>query len=245
MSRRKLLIAESADEYRKALAEFLENDYEIRTCQEGHDALEMLHTFDPHILLLDLMLPGLDGISLLYQAEAAGLHPVVLATTRYTNDYVIQSMQRLGVGYIMVKPCDVKATAERLADLNGNLQLSEGAKPSPSGVVSNLLLRLSMPTKLLGYTYLQMGILELAKAPSLMITKELYPAIAAKCGTKAGRVERCIRNALDTAWAKRDEQVWRMYFPPLPDGTLKKPSNGELLTRLAAWMRTNSDFDNQ
>lgn len=245
MSRRKLLIAESADEYRIAMAEYLADDYEIRTCREGHEALELLLTFDPHLLLLDLMLPGLDGISLLDRAMEAGAHPLVLATTRYANPYVIRSLQRLGVGYLMVEPCEVKATAERLADLNGNLMLSEAVQPSPSGVVSNLLLSLNMPTKLLGYTYLQMGILELTKDPSLMITKQLYPAIAAMCGTKAGRVERCIRNALDAAWSKRDEKVWRMYFPPLPDGTLKKPSNGELLTRLAAWMRTNPDGRSQ
>ena len=82
MGRLKLLIAEGTEAFRIALVEMLGDVYQIRTCAEGNGALDLIRSFQPDLVLLDLMLPGLDGITILERAVASGLRPTVLATTR-------------------------------------------------------------------------------------------------------------------------------------------------------------------
>lgn len=237
MEVRKLLIAEGTEEFRIALADALSGAYHVRTCREGREALEQLRSFGPDILVLDLMLPGLDGISILQRAAEAGLRPMVLATTRFISDYVLESVDRLGVGYLMVKPCDVGATVSRLADLNRRISQPIPAPPDPRSYVSNVLLMLGIPTKLRGYGYLREAVLLMAENPGQSITKELYPAVAARCGCEPSHVERSSRSAIATAWKKRDEQTWRFYFQPDGDGTLSRPTNAEFVTRLSETVR--------
>ena len=75
MDARKLLIADGNEEFRRALAAELQGAYHVRCCDDGKEALSLLRSFAPDVLVLDLMLPGLDGISLLQSAAASGLVP--------------------------------------------------------------------------------------------------------------------------------------------------------------------------
>lgn len=249
MERLKLLIAEGTEDFRLALADSLRGIYTLRECSDGIRALELLRTFRPDVMVLDLMLPGLDGITLLQRAVEEGLHPMVLATTRFYNDYVVESTQGLGVGYIMVKPCDLRATVARLADLSQRIHPTRTIRPDTKTFVSNALLALGIPTRLKGYAYLREAILQMARDPGQPITKELYPAVAAAFKTENAKidkmhVERSIRSAIGVAWKARDEQFWAMYFPPKGDGSLRCPSNGEFITRLADCLRQERENGN-
>ena len=233
MEKMKMLIADSSEEFSDALADMVRGAYILRSCREGRETLAVLSSFKPDILVLDLMLPGLDGISILRQAAASGLQPMVLATSRYVSDYVVEAVTQLGVGYLMVKPCDVRATVARLGDLTQRLKQPLFSQPDPRTAVSNLLLTLGVPTKLRGYTYLREAILERMRDPNQSITKELYPTVAALCCATAIQVERSIRSAVAAAWTRRDEQIWRLYFQPEPDGILMRPTNAAFISRLA------------
>lgn len=241
MEVRKLLIADGTEEFRLALADMLRGAYHIRTCRDGLEALELMRSFEPDILVLDLMLPGMDGISLLQTAAAAGMRPVVLATTRFVSDYVMESIDRLGVGYLMVKPCDVRAAASRIGDLTQQLRPPQVTRPDPKTHVSNMLLALGIPTKLRGYAYLREAVLIMARNPGQSITKELYPAVAAVCGCAACHVERSARSAIETAWQRRDEKIWRMYFQPDGEGNLRRPTNASFISRLSETLENLGD----
>ena len=235
----KLLIAEGTEDFRMALADMLRDSYTLRTCDDGITALELIHEFQPDLLVLDMMLPGLDGITLLQRCAAVERNPIVLATTRFYNDYVLNAAQELGVAYIMVKPCDVWATVARLQDLSRRSNFPVTAAPDPRAYVSDLLLALGIPTKLKGYGYLREAILLMAEDPTQSITKVLYPGVAAiykkeNLRIDAKHVERSIRSAIENAWDRRDEALWRMYFGT--DGT-GRPSNGTFITRLAESLR--------
>lgn len=78
MDAMKLLIADGNEEFRRALAAELQGAYHVRCCGDGKEALSLLRSFVPDVLVLDLMLPELDGISLLQSAASAGLCPMVL-----------------------------------------------------------------------------------------------------------------------------------------------------------------------
>ena len=71
MEMQKILIADGAEEFPMALAEMLRGEHHIRITAEGNQTLEVLRTYQPDVLVLDLMLPGLDGISLLQAVETA------------------------------------------------------------------------------------------------------------------------------------------------------------------------------
>ncbi len=236
----RLLIAEETEELREALADALRDTFCICTCGDGQEALERMRTFQPDMLVLDLMLPQLDGISLLDAAAAEGMHPIVLATTRFVSSYVMASVERLGVGYLMVRPCSLKALTARVADLSQRVGEPQIIPSGQEAFVSTQLLALGVPTKLNGYIYLREAVLEMCRDMSQSLTKELYPAVAKTCGCEWEHVERSIRSAIQAAWAYRDTPMWRAYFPPDSTGQVRRPTNGAFITRLADELRVQN-----
>ena len=117
----KLLIADCSEEYRTALTAALQDRYHIRCCRTGTEAWTLLHQERPDILLLDLMLPELDGITLLERICADGIHPMVLALTPLWTDYVYGCTQQLGVEYDRLP--------QQLDGCNQRLSITVIAKP--------------------------------------------------------------------------------------------------------------------
>ena len=237
MEMQKILIADGAEEFPAALAELLRGEYHIRITAEGNQTLEMLRLFQPDVLVLDLMLPGLDGISLLQAVEEMGLKPMVLATTRFVSSYVMEAMDRFGVGYLMMKPCDVQATLARIRDLSRRCSGPTLPAPDARTTVTNVLLRLGMPTKLRGYGCVREAILCMMRDPDMTVTKELYPAVAQLCEGNTAQVERAIRGAIAAAWSTGDQQQWRRYFNAAQNGQVPKPTNAEFISRIADCLR--------
>jgi len=233
MEQRRLLIADPSEEFRNSLADAMAGAFQVRLCGDGRQAQTLLRDFRPDILVLDLMLPGYDGISLLQWALERDFHPMVLATTRFFGDYVLETLERMNVGYVMVKPCDLSAVVRRVGDLSARIQPRPDVRPDPRNQTSGLLLSLGVPTKLRGYSYLREAILLMMADSSMSITKELYPEVAKICGCAPAHVERSIRSAVAAAWEHRNESVWRVYFAPDENGQILRPSNGAFISRLA------------
>lgn len=229
----KLLIADETEEFPAALAQALQGNFRVRICTDGKEALELLRSYGPDVLVLDLMLPGLDGISLLQNAVASGFCPMVLATSKFINDYVLESVSRLGVAYVVRKPCDIRAIAARVTDLSQKLHPASFRAAQPQTNISNTLLALSIPPKRKGYQYLREAIPLMAANPMQSVTKELYPAVAKLCHCDSSNVERSIRTAICSAWTHRDDRIWRLYFPPDASGTIPRPTNATFISRLA------------
>lgn len=232
MDARKILIAEGSEDFRLALTEALQGIHYVHSCSNGQEALTLLQNFCPDILVLDLMLPGIDGISLLYTAADSGLCPLVLATGKFFSDYMMDSLEKLGVEYVLTKPCDLRSTIARIHDLTQRIHQPLLAKPDPRNHISNVLMALGIPVNFHGYAYLREAVLLVARDRDQAITKELYPTIAKMFGNKiiGQNVERSIRNAIEHAWNTRDDSVWQIYFPREID---KKPSNGQFIHALA------------
>ena len=151
---------------------------------------------------------------------------------------MVEAVQSLGAAYIMVKPCDVRATVSRLTDICRRVHPPVAVGPDSRAFVSNLLLSLGFATKLKGYGYLREAIVLMAENPNQSITKELYPAVAAVYKKENVRidsslVERAIRNAIESAWERRNDELWRQYFAADNGGAMRRPSNGTLITRIS------------
>ena len=237
----KVLIADSLEEFRSALAEILGSNNQVRTAEDGHQTLQLLRSFSPDILVLDLLMPGLDGISILQSAAEQGLHPTVLATTCFFSDYIRYACEQISVAYLMVKPCDIHATAARILDLAGQAKLAPLPHPDPKNRISEILLQMGITAKIRGYNYLREAVLLMLKDPGQSLTKELYPAVADICDAAPIQIERSIRSAIQTAWTKRDDTVWRLYLPPAGCGGIPRPTNADFICRLADHLRLSGE----
>lgn len=233
MDKLKILVADSSDDFRSAIADALHDIHHVRTATNGVQALQLLQSFRPDMMVLDLMLPEIDGITVLQRATESGCKPTVLATTCYLSDYITSSIQKFGVGFLMIKPCLVSAIISRLTDLSEQLQQPLFSHQDPKAHITSTLLRLGIPTKLRGYSYLREAVIFMAQDPAQSVTKELYPNVAAQFGASAMQVERSIRSAIQAAWEHHDPQIWQFYFCADETGLIPRPTNAHMITRLA------------
>ena len=225
---RRLLIADASEPFTDALTEVFRNEFELRICHDGEEALEALLSFQPDVLVLNLWLPFKDGLTVLQ--ESAHRPGVILAISTYINTYIENRAGELGVQYIMPMP-SVNAVRVRLMDMVATMALP---KRDLSGQTVVLLHTLGFHTHLDGYRQLCIGIPLYARNPSISLSKELYPAVATELGLPDARaVERSIRNAIEDAWKHRDPAVWVKYFLPKPDGMIPCPTNKAFLSHLA------------
>jgi len=226
----KLLIADPSEPFACALAEALRGEFEIQICLDGNAALECLLSFRPDALVLNLMLPHKDGLTVLQ--TSVYVPPVVLGISSYVNAYIECAAVAAGVGYILNSPC-INAVCIRLMDLICQTQNAQ-KQPNPQMETAVHLHILNFPTKRDGYQHLCACIPMFSQDPRQRLTKELYPAVAKACGCGDGRsVEHSIRLVIVAAWKERDDAVWRKYFPPDVNGNIPCPSNKEFIARLA------------
>ena len=223
----KLLIADCNEDYRLALTAALKDSYHVLSCRTGTEAWTLLNQERPDIFILDLMLPELDGLTLLERAYASGLQPVVLAVTPILSPYVFGCAQRLGIEYIVRKPCEIDAIASRVRDLSQRLNHSV-PKVDPVSYITELLLSLTFSTKHNGFAYLRESILLMSKDPAQSVTKVLYPAVAHTFNCQKENVDRSIRTAMDYAWERGDHELWCRYFPD----SGQRPTNAVFISRI-------------
>lgn len=228
----KLLIAEGSEPFADELAAVLQSEFELQTCRDGERALELLLSFQPDVMILDLRLPFKDGLTVLQ--ESAHRPRVILAITAYISGYVEKAAMDLGVQYIMNTP-SVNALRVRLMDILANTVLP---REDITGQVLVHLHMLNFPTHLDGYRQLSTGLPLFAKNPDMCLSKELYPVIAETFSLPDPRtVEHSIRKAIKAAWERGDPLVWAKYFPPNADGSVPCPSNKAFFSRLAEMLK--------
>lgn len=237
-----LMIADDAEIFRSDLCSYLQDSFSIHCCRDGVEAAEYTKSHHPDIIVLDLMLSKLDGISLLHKIVQSGLHPRVLATTRLDTPYVVETAQRLGVEYLMKKPCDPRVVAERVRDL-AQFLMPKTSFADPDVLVSERMLSLGCPPKLRGFAQLQQAIVLAVLDAEAPVTKMIYPTIAGQFKTTPVQVERAIRSVITSAWEHRESDYWLCYFPADKYGQEHRPSNGVFIARIAAEIRRKLDME--
>ncbi|MBQ2786281.1 MAG: hypothetical protein IJF02_07240 [Oscillospiraceae bacterium] len=236
---RKVLIAHGSEELTSALAKMLGGIFEVSTCTDGITALELIRKIQPYALILDLMLPFKDGLTIL--EEAAPVHSsVILGVIRDRSNYVISSAAAHGIGYVMLDPCDTRAIVIRLMDMISCIDIQSKPYGEPQSEVTKLLLHLGLSPDADGFKQLQVGIPLFLKDPLQRLSKELYPSIAQLCSYNSGQqVEHSIRMTIHTAWSKRDIGLWIKMFPRCT----KAPSNRLFISRIAAALQEGDATD--
>lgn len=238
MERTKVLIVDDGEEYCQTLAHALGEHYRIRICTNGARALDLMQSFRPDILILDLMLQELDGLTLLQMAYEKEIRPKVLVTAYYFSPYTHNVLSRLQVDYSMRKPCSIQAMVCRVADLAAKSTADTPASDKPEDLVATMLLNMGFAPHLDGFRYLQTAITVYRQDTSQAITKELYVAVAKVHNKDPRQVERSIRSAIEITWKRSSCHQLTHYFAPAPDGSVPRPSNGRFIAHMTQQMKT-------
>ena len=219
------LIADSSEDFGEHLRQALERGGECEVAavvQDGTRAAELLRELSPEVLILDLALPGMDGLRVLREAAALEKRPMTLATCSFLTDYVAQLGAELGVQYFLRKPCDAATVASHVAEM-----LEAG--------VTSIIHEIGVPAHIKGYQYLREAIMIAVRDMDVInaITKVLYPQVAKTFSTTPSRVERAIRHAIEVAWDRGDLETLQSFFGYTVSNTKGKPTNSEFIALIA------------
>ncbi len=236
-----VFIADSAEEFCAALTAALqeaEGFQVVGTANDGETALRRISECKPQALVLDLMLPKRDGISILKSLSALDKKPVTLVTSGFVTDYVANSAVSLGARYLMMKPCDMAVLVERLEEIRGGqntLPLRRSNKAGIETMVTGIIHEIGVPAHIKGYQYLREAIIIAVNDMDVInaITKVLYPQVAKTYGTTPSRVERAIRHAIEVAWDRGDLDTLQKFFGYTVSNTKGKPTNSEFIALIA------------
>lgn len=226
----KLLLVDSSREFCESLLMALNQSYETQICRDGLQALEILDQFRPDILVTDLTLAGTDGLTLLKIAAAQPRRPVLVVTSRLGTPFVRAQVGQIGVDYLVVKPCNIHALAERIRDLS---QRQPEPIPWDTNDLVMLLRSMNVNVSRRSCRYLLVLIQLYLEGPDQSLTKELYPAVGHRCDSNGAAVERAVRNLIEDAWEHRNEQLWRLYFPTDRHGNVIKPTNRSFIAAMS------------
>ena len=225
----RVLIADTAEAFTDDVCKQLKDDFAIKACRDGHKLLEICYEFDPDILVLNLMLPGLDGITAIRTLRDAGNDVAVIALLRFAGDYVLSQLAALDVKYVLTKPCAASLAVSHIRQLS-LLLMQPDVKPwCLENEVEWILLSLGFRMGKSKFWIVCQTVLYKYRHMNSTVMKEIYPYVARHRGSNVAQVEKAIRTAIAEAFAQGDREIWRMYFPY----TQKCPTNEEFLFRIA------------
>jgi len=238
-----VFIADSAEEFCTGLTAVLQRAdgfQVVGTAFDGEQTLRMVSERRPDVLVLDLMLPKKDGISILKALNTMDRRPVVIATSAFVSTYVSAAAANLGVRYLMQKPCDISALLEQLEETRSGETLRFPTqrrmdKTSIESMVTGIIHEIGVPAHIKGYQYLREAIIIAVNDMDVInaITKVLYPQVAKTFGTTPSRVERAIRHAIEVAWDRGDLDTLQRFFGYTVSNTKGKPTNSEFIALIA------------
>ncbi|WP_350445930.1 sporulation transcription factor Spo0A [Anaeromonas frigoriresistens] len=258
-----ILIADDNKDFCNILNEYLstQDDVEvIGMAKDGLEAVDMISNEVPDVLVLDIIMPHLDGLGVLEKINSMNLntYPKTIVLSAVGQDKITQRAISLGADYYVVKPFDFEVFMKRIRQLTGGeTEIRERSMSSNRGSssiinrsnndntksleakITNIIHEIGVPAHIKGYLYLREAIgmvvdnIELLSA----VTKELYPSIAKKFNTTPSRVERAIRHAIEVAWSRGKVDTINNLFGYTVHNDKGKPTNSEFIAMVADKLR--------
>jgi len=257
-----ILIVDDDSEFGARIQEYLQNCLETEAVEQvgnGAEAVRSWACIQPDLVILDLIIPGLDGLGVLEQMRRPqAAKPGIIVITDFWQDNLAARLQALGVDYVLLKPFALDTLGREAKALLGrertfwprviggtepyllpNLQ-ARGAFCS----VRQILQQVGVPERVNGFGYLLESITLAVENPPILdyVTKELYPAVAGRFGTTPARVERGIRHAVEVAWKKGNREVLQRIFGGNLNVRHDKPTNSEFIATVAERLRFGQEL---
>ena len=260
----RVLIADDNIEFATTLKKYFDqkdNMEVVDIAKDGNDAFDKIVKYSPDVVLLDVIMPHLDGIGVLEKINSANLEkpPFCVMISAVGQDKITKQAINLGAQYYVVKPFSIEVLIKRIEELK-NYQLPERTTTSNfmvkeaksnyievssnkgdnlEALVTNIIHEVGVPAHIKGYQYLREAIMMVVENIDMInqITKQLYPEIAHKYKTTSSRVERAIRHAIEVAWGRGKLDIMQNIFGYTVDSNKGKPTNSEFIAMIADKLR--------
>ncbi|ADU29987.1 sporulation transcription factor Spo0A [Evansella cellulosilytica] len=219
----------------------------------GQECLELVEKEQPDVLILDIIMPHLDGLAVLEKLNERQLEkrPNIIMLTAFGQEDVTKKAVELGAAYYVLKPFDMDTLMNKVRDISGNAstyvkaptvstQVYKENKPmNLDASITSIIHEIGVPAHIKGYMYLREAITMVYNDIELLgsITKVLYPDIAKKFNTTASRVERAIRHAIEVAWSRGNIESISKMFGYTVSVSKAKPTNSEFIAMVADKLR--------
>lgn len=255
MKKIKVCVVDDNRELVGLLEEYISNQEDmevIGVAHNGQDCLNLLKNHDPDVLILDIIMPHLDGLAVLEKIrDIKEKMPNVIMLTAFGQEDVTKKAVDLGASYFILKPFDMENLVNHIRQVSGSaVTISKKPmntyRPQPEPKSKNLdvsitsiIHEIGVPAHIKGYLYLREAISMVYNDIELLgsITKVLYPDIAKKFNTTASRVERAIRHAIEVAWSRGNIESISSLFGYTISMSKAKPTNSEFIAMVADKLR--------
>ena len=260
-----VLIADDNSEFSATLAGYInaEEDLElVGIARDGVDAFDMIKNLEPDIVLLDVIMPRLDGLGVLERLEENNIEkmPMCIMLSAVGQDKITQKAINLGAQYYIVKPFEISVLIKRIKELKffqpvqskipytsreiktSYIEIAPNEKKNEENLealVTNMIHEIGVPAHIKGYQYLREAIMMVVNDIDIInqITKQLYPEIAQKYHTTPSRVERAIRHAIEVAWGRGEQNTVESIFGYTVNAAKGKPTNSKFIAMIADKLR--------
>ena len=264
-----VLIADDNKEFCSILNDYLLNQKDIVVtgiAKDGREALELIVERKPDLVILDIIMPHLDGLGVLEKLNTMDLEktPRIIILSAVGQDKITQQAITLGADYYTVKPFDMEVFTKRIREMfnsaptiqESSAQSNRVSYPTTSSYIltsepksktpvdleteiTNIIHEIGVPAHIKGYMYLREAITMVVNDMELLsaVTKELYPSIAKKYKTTASRVERAIRHVIEVAWGRGQIEAINKLFGYTVHNDKGKPTNSEFIAIIADKLR--------
>lgn len=260
MGKLTVAIADDNERMLRLLEDIVRSDQELEvvaTAKDGEEACKMIKETEPDVVLLDIVMPKLDGLGVLDRIhEDASIKkcPSFIMITAIGNEKITETAFLSGADYYIMKPFDNAVVINRIKQVKRNLAVqkkSESRKVNPyekmeesaprnlEADVTNIIHEIGVPAHIKGYQYLREAIMMSVDDIEMLnsITKILYPTIAKRYQTTPSRVERAIRHAIEVAWSRgKMDTIDELFGYTIHNGK-GKPTNSEFIALIADKIR--------
>ncbi|WP_017415724.1 sporulation transcription factor Spo0A [Clostridium tunisiense] len=258
-----VLIDDDNKEFCNILNDYLLSQKDINVvaiAKDGIEALKLIGEKRPDLIVLDIIMPHLDGLGVLEKLNTMNLSPMprIIVLSAVGQDKITQRAITLGADYYVVKPFDMDVFTKRIRQMFNNTISSDEEKRSivvndmsdikirsnnePMNLeaeITSIIHEIGVPAHIKGYMYLREAITLVVNDIELLsaVTKELYPSIAKRYNTTASRVERAIRHAIEVAWSRGQVDTINKLFGYTIHNDKGKPTNSEFIAMVADKLR--------
>ncbi len=259
MSKINVAIVDDNERMVNLLEDILKADADIEVvgkAENGIDALDMIKEKKPDVVLLDLIMPKLDGLGVMEKIRKDAdikKSPSFIIITAIGQEGVTESAFELGANYYIMKPFDNSVVLSRIKAMKVDYhsRLIDNHKVSTyenksvymernlESDVTNIIHEIGVPAHIKGYQYLRDAIMMSVNDAEMLnsITKLLYPSIAKRHKTTPSRVERAIRHAIEVAWSRGKMEMIDELFGYTVSNGKGKPTNSEFVALIADKIR--------
>ena len=259
-----IVISDDNKDFCEILSEYLGKQPDMEVVGIAHNGIEactMIQEKQPDVVILDVIMPHLDGIGVLERMNQVDFEkrPVFIMLSAVGQDKITEKALSLGAEYYIIKPFDMATLIKRIHQLKETHQvIKNNTKPSntPRATnpgqqtyalsalslekeVTNVIHEIGIPAHIKGYQYLRDAIIMAINDMDILnsITKQLYPNIAKKYNTTPSRVERAIRHAIEVAWSRGKMDTIDKLFGYTVNNGKGKPTNSEFVALIADRLR--------